>query len=104
MLQELPEDLFHPQCSQVRVGQSCISLPCYLQGIRQDSLCPGAAPSCSLAAPGTSSQSWALPQPCVEEMGTLLQQERAPPRASLAIAPESAWPLLNPAKEATRLS
>lgn len=37
--------------------------------------------SCSFAAPGTSAQPWALPQPCVEEMGTLLQQQRALPES-----------------------
>lgn len=84
LLQELPEHLCHPQCSQVRMGQSCTSLPCYIQGICQDCRYPVAAPSCSFATPGTSAQPWALPLPwpCVEEMGTLLQQQRALPEIS----------------------
>lgn len=78
LLQELPEHLFPPQCSQVRLGQSCTSLPCYL---REICLCPVDAPSCSFAVPGTSAQPWALPQPGVEEVGTLLQQQRALPES-----------------------
>lgn len=68
---------------------------------------PVAAPSCSFGAPATAAQPWALPLgPGVvrRRRGHCYNTKEHNPRASLDVAPGSAWPLLNPAKDATRLS